>query len=152
GSEPMIPVRQRAARRPLGCGRGKYGAIAWGLVAIAVALTSEAFGADDPIYKQDPYDQVTVDEKGSNTIVKIQPLVGLGSPRTIPEQRPGINRIRVRLADDDDEQEFDIYWKDIKKIELFEQLVLGEARQLTEAKKFDEAWEVLKFLQDRYPT
>lgn len=128
-----------------------YHAIAWGVVLLAMALFSGSACADGPIYKEEPYDQVTVAEKGGEEVIKVQAITGLGNPRTIPTQQPGNAKLSVRLLDEDDDQEFFIAWKDIKKIELFEQLVVNEARQLTDAKKFDEAWEVLSFLQDRYP-
>jgi peptide/nickel transport system substrate-binding protein len=126
--------------------------IAWAVFAMIAALIGNVSRGDEPLYKQDPFDQVTVEEKGEDVIIKIETLTGLGNPRVIPVQRPGNAKLRVRLLDDEDDQDFDISWKDIKKIELFEQLVLGEARKLTDAKKFDDAWEVLKFLQDRYAT
>ncbi|MBX7166480.1 MAG: hypothetical protein K1X74_09025 [Pirellulales bacterium] len=98
------------------------------------------------IYEYDPFDQVVLkDPKGA--VVKIQllpsrkPIVGKG-----PQ-----DKLIVRLYDDF-ETEYEILWKDIERVDLFEQMILAEAARLLGEKNFDAAFDYLRYLRKNYPT
>ena len=59
-------------------------------------------------------------------------------------------KLLVRLLERPDE-EVEIAWGSIDKVELFEQLVLAEANRLTSIGNFDEAFDYFAFLSKRYP-
>lgn len=105
---------------------------------------SEKNESDKPLYQQSPFDVLVVKRDGSR-----HKIVPLNLPkRTFVPQSSGF--LKVRFVQDPSE-EYAIRWSDVERIEFFEEMVLAEARRLTEAKKFDEAFRHLVLLLDHYP-
>lgn len=99
---------------------------------------------EGPIYSRKPYDLITVKVDGSQH--RIQPL-DLPVRRITPQTS---GSLRVRLLSDP-ANERSIRWANIERVDLFEEMVLAEARRLTREREFDEAFRHFLFLQDQYP-
>jgi tetratricopeptide (TPR) repeat protein len=123
----------------------------WLLIAFAIS----ALGVAAPghaqltgILSQEPSDIITLNEQNQNRVLRTMPLDFPG--RRIPANPAPNSRLRVRLLNNPDE-EFDVLWGGIAEIELFEQRVLREAQRLIRARKFDDAFEHLSYVQNNYP-
>jgi ABC-type transport system substrate-binding protein/tetratricopeptide (TPR) repeat protein len=124
-------------------------------IALALALCLAAWmaavgraSAAEPLYQLDPYDQITLNKDNDDAVLKVRTL---DLPeRQVPKQPDPQEKLKVRLLDQPD-KEFEVQWKAIVKVELFEQMVLGEASQLVTAGKLDEAYDYFAFLQEKYP-
>src|SRR5262245_8365762 len=88
-----------------------------------------------------PFDVLTLDKLNDNKVYKIYP-VRLPN-RRVPEKPRPTEKIRVRLIED--EQEYDIAWVNIAKLELYEQMVVAEVRKLATEGKLDDAYDELEF-------
>jgi ABC-type transport system substrate-binding protein len=82
-----------------------------------------------------------------NKIILVKPVPF--PDRRVPAEPKPSEKLRVRLVEND--TEYEIAWQHIEKFELFEQMVLAEANQLTADGKFDEAYAYLTFLFDFHP-
>jgi len=116
--------------------------------ATAPPVKAPAVPVPPPVYEQDPYDELTLDEANGNAVLKLEP-VNLPN-RRLPDKPKPSDTIRVKLPDRPDE-EFDVAWRNIAKLRLFEQIVLDRAEELTSAGKLDEAFDHLQFVYDRDP-
>ncbi|MBN2579695.1 MAG: hypothetical protein JXB10_11955 [Pirellulales bacterium] len=114
----------------------------------AMMIYCPAFAAETPIYEQDPYDVVTLKEPGENQVLKVLPL---DLPeRKVPERtRPGV-KIRLRFYDDPGKL-FEVDWTAIKDVDFFEQRILKQAGELAAAGKFEDVYNYLCFLREKYP-
>ncbi len=112
-------------------------------------------------YQQDPYDVITLDKANENKPLNILPL---DLPdRRLPEPAKRVGKIKVRLLENR-EDEYEVAWRNIEKVEFFGELVLREAAKvvaeavsLTGAskpaeaqQKYDEAFEFYQFLLRYY--
>ena len=103
--------------------------------------------ADKPFYEQEPYDIVVLNDT-ARTQVKVSPLEFPGGK--VPAAPKANEKIRLRRFDDPDE-EYDVAWRDIFAIKLFDQLVLEQARKLVAERKFNDAFDYYGFLRQEYP-
>lgn len=108
---------------------------------------ADADGTSERIYKKEPYDQITLDPGNRNEVLKVKPIPFPN--RRVPAKPKAGEKLRVKLFDDD--REFEIGWQHIVKLELFEQLIVGEVNRLVSEKKLDEAYDHLAFLLSEYP-
>ena len=99
------------------------------------------------IFEGEPFDRLTLDEANENAVLRVRPIPFPN--RRVPAKPKPSDKLRVKLLDDG--KDYDIAWQNIKKVELFENMVLEEARQLTAANKIDEAFDYFAFLLDLYP-
>ncbi len=97
---------------------------------------------------QEPFDRIVLNEENNSESLIVLPLDFPN--RTVPAEFPKNGSIRARLTTNPDE-ELEISWSGIERIELFEDQVLKEARKLAAEKRFDDAFETLAYLRDRYP-
>ncbi len=103
-----------------------------------------ACGADELMIHQTPHDLLTLKEDGQQ--FQIMPLEL--KPRA-PLQNPGGDQwLFVRLLSRPDQQ-YQVHWRDISQVTLFEELVLQEAARLTREKDFDTAHLCYQYL-DRH--
>jgi tetratricopeptide (TPR) repeat protein len=123
---------------------------AWPTVALALVLlsdTSKLVAKEEPsrLLDQTPFDRITLD---GGTVIDVS-LLDLPE-RRVPEVYPDHGQLEVeRLSEPS--IPYTVSWNSITKIELFEQLVLKEAKQLTAADDFSEAYATLDFLDAYYP-
>jgi hypothetical protein len=111
-------------------------------------FTRGVFAQSGRLYESEPFDTITLSGAADQPVIKVLPLDFPG--RTLPVNPKPTDMIRVRLLERPDEQ-FDIQWSSIQKIELFEQRLLDEAQRLIKSNQFDEAFDYLAFLKDKYP-
>ncbi len=100
------------------------------------------------LYKQDPFDRITLDAANDNKVLKVEPL-GLSRGR-IDSLLKSQRKLTVHLFDNP-EKTFELSWRSIEKVETFEELILKKAEQLTAEKKFDAAYDYHTFLQQNKP-
>jgi ABC-type transport system substrate-binding protein len=126
-----------------------------GLAACCLALAADALLAQPPagpqqparIFEAEPFDRLTLDAANENAELKVRPIPFPN--RRVPVKPKPSEKLRVKLLDD--ARDFDIAWQNIKKVELFENMVLEEAVKLTQANRIDEAYPYFVFLLDNYP-
>lgn len=97
-----------------------------------------------PLYEQSPYDQLTLKDK---SVINVELL-------NFPDRRVPINpkpsdKLTVYLVDKPDEG-YEVQWRDIVEVKLFEQLVLAEAERLSAAGDMDQAYDYFDFLERNY--
>ncbi|MEN6451606.1 MAG: ABC transporter substrate-binding protein [Thermoguttaceae bacterium] len=119
------------------------------LLCIALALCATLLRAETPLYQEEAYDQITLNAANDNAVIKVEPLET--SIRNAILR--GINFVKKPdgltvhpLAGAAADKDYKILWQDIAKIELFEQLVLNRAGELTSQGRFDEAYDYLTYL------
>jgi ABC-type transport system substrate-binding protein len=104
--------------------------------------------AETPLYEEEPYDQITLDSANGDAVLKIRPL-------DLPNRQPPahlktVGKLIVRRVEEPD-KEYEVAWRNIVKLELFEQLVLDKANELTADGKYDEAYDYFTFLERNKP-
>ena len=117
--------------------------------ALGLALAGQATGqeAAGRIIDREPFDRLTLDKANDSRVLLVKPVNLPG--RQVPEKPKLSEKLRVRLLEDN--QEYEVAWANIEKLELYEQMVQAEILQLASGGKFDEAYEYLTFLFDFYP-
>ena len=114
------------------------------------------------LYDRDPYDLVILDAANDHHVLKVMPLPF--PERRQPERSERIGRLTVRLFEEPGE-EYEISWRNIDRIELFEELVLREAEEIAlragqqgragdamaAQQGFDEAYDYFQWLLTFHP-
>ncbi|HEY2414001.1 MAG TPA: ABC transporter substrate-binding protein [Pirellulaceae bacterium] len=96
---------------------------------------------------QQPFDVLTLDKANESKIFKIYPVRLPG--RKVPDNPRRTEKIRIKLLEND--EEYDVAWANIAKLELYEQLVVAEVNKFTTEGKLDDAYDELAFLLTYYP-
>ena len=92
-----------------------------------------------------PYDVIITTKAANAEVRQVIPI-----PRPLPEMPKPSDKLVVQMLTGGDEQ-FEIRWFDIERIDLFEQIVLGEANQLVAGGQLDEAFDYFRYLLEYYP-
>jgi len=101
-----------------------------------------------PLYKQQPWDQVTLNKKNKSKVLNMYPLPLPG--RVVPPKGKRKGWIEVRLfIDPDPIYELDL--AQVTDIKLFEQMIFDKAKLLVAEKQFDEAFGYLAYLRRKHP-
>ncbi len=142
----------RTFRGLLAPGYCSIGSLARGSGFLAVVLViffcCALARAETPLYEEEPYDQITLNAANNNEVLKVKPLDPAIRNRT--DWRRSEGKLLVhRLIDPD--KEYEVLWRNIAKVELFEQLVLDKANELVEEGRFDEAYDYFTYLQRNKP-
>jgi tetratricopeptide (TPR) repeat protein len=118
-------------------------------IALLAALPLIARGQEPTARLMDepPFDILTLDRANDSKVLKLYPVPLPG--RRVPERPRASEKIRVRLMETG--EEYDVAWEHIDKLELYEQMVLAEARRFTTAGRLDDAYDTLEFLFEFYP-
>jgi peptide/nickel transport system substrate-binding protein len=119
------------------------------LTISTLLLTAVAAMADDaPLYQQEPYDTIKLDDDNRNAELRVLPL---DLPdRIVPAKPKPDDELEIHLLDRP-RKAFRLAWGNIVGVKLFEQRVLDEADRLVETKKLDEAFPYYEYLERRYP-
>src|SRR6266404_9312612 len=117
------------------------------ICALIVPVLACAQDAPLRLMDQPPFDILTLDKTNDSKVYKIYPVRLPG--RKIPEKPKPTDKIRVKLLED--EQEYDIAWSHISKLELYEQMIVAEIQKLATEGKLDDAYDELNFLLTYYP-
>ena len=116
------------------------------IVALACTTRVMATGEGNRIIDAEPYDQLVMRAEG-----KVFKLAPIEMPERVPlhDQDPESHLV-VRLFDRP-QQKYQVQWKHIDHVVLFEELVLAEAARLVAEKKYDEAHQYFLFLHAQSP-
>ena len=117
------------------------------LALILSPMHDLARASEDFLYEEEPYDQITLNAEHDGAVLKVLPMEL--PDRTVPPD-PKDGMFRIQLVDRP-QKAFDISFADIAKIELFEQLLVDRAAQLTEQGDFDAAYDYIQHLYVNYP-
>ncbi|MEN6459077.1 MAG: ABC transporter substrate-binding protein [Thermoguttaceae bacterium] len=118
-------------------------------LAFLFALAAVSAGANVPLYEEDPYDQITLNSLYNNQVLKVKPLP-TALRRSILAGRNPV-KLTVRRVEDQD-KEYELLWRNVAKIEFFDQLVLNKASALVRDGKYEEAYDYFSYLQLNKPT
>lgn len=120
--------------------------------ACSTAAAGQEAAAEEPIevplYQQDPYDLVTLDENNGNAVLKVLPLDLPG--RRVPSPLPTSGKLRMRLVNKP-EVEYEVGWNAVARIELFDELVLRRAGELVAQGRFEPAYDYYAYLLGHDP-
>ena len=130
------------------------------LLCIVTVVVIDALGVDAqetkqgsatatkiPIFDQEPHDKIYLDDLNDNAVLKVIPLEF--PHRRVPREQPSGNLAFQYL--DQPNKSYKVDWSRIRKIELFEEMILAEANRLTKRRKFDDAYWHIDFLLNNYP-
>ena len=124
--------------------------IALATVALAVAggyCTTALAQENTPLYKQAPYDVITLNAANDNQVYNVKPLDFPG--RTKPANPKKSDRLKITLVSKPDDQ-YTVLWASIDSIVLFEEMVLAEANDLTTKGNSELAYETFQFLRENH--
>src|SRR5437868_10885148 len=114
---------------------------------LAAALTHAQDEPQPRLMDQVPFDILTLDKANDSKVYKVYPVRLPG--RRVPEKPKPNEKVRVKLIED--EQEYDVQWSHIAKLELYEQMVAAEVQKFASEGKLDDAYDELAFLLTYYP-
>ncbi len=97
---------------------------------------------------EEPFDIVTLKPEATGRSVKVAPLEF--ADRKIPTGVKETDKLEVTIMFFPTHR-YEVAWKDIGRIWLFEQMILARAKKLVDDKNFGEAFEHLNFLFVNYP-
>ncbi len=118
------------------------------LLGILLGLSLAAHADDEPLYHQEPFDRIILNDQNNNAVLEVCPL-RLPS-RIVPRQPDPEAKLRFRLVDQP-EKTYEVQWQEIAKVELFERILLDEAMHLATSGKGGQAYEYFRFLFAKYP-
>jgi hypothetical protein len=113
-----------------------------------VAITALAATAQERLIDQEPHDLLTIPSGKETATLKVYPLKFRRMPK---DPKPTEKIQQVKLVEDEDNRTFEVMWRDVKKLEFFEDRVLAEAEAMTAAGKLDDAYANYAFLLKNYP-
>jgi len=96
---------------------------------------------------QEPFDLVTLDRINNNAEMKVRPLKDLPDPLPLG----GDGYLVFEFMDIADKQ-YKVPWANVVKVERYEELLLKEGRAHLDAQRYDEAFRVFLFLNERNAT
>ena len=118
------------------------------LLSTGVLRAQESAEEDNrPLIDQQPFDVIVLQADAGGGSVKVLPLPFPG--RTVPDNPPRTAKLRVVLVRFP-EREYEVLWRDIARIELYEQQLYDEALQKIAAKDFIGAFQNLSYLMKNY--
>jgi ABC-type transport system substrate-binding protein len=97
---------------------------------------------------REPFDRIVLNQDNEGRVLEVFPLEL--PQRRLPDEAARTGAIRCRLLTNP-EEELEVSWAGIERVELFEAEILREAQKLIAARRFDEAFDHLTYLRDRYP-
>jgi len=108
----------------------------------------DELGIGGSVLDEAPFDVITLKKESSGRSVRVNPLDFPN--RKLPTAPKESDRFKVTFPIFPD-RIYEIAWREIEKVILFEDLVVLRANKLLEEKKFSEAFEHLNFLMIHYP-
>jgi hypothetical protein len=117
-----------------------------GLLAPIPATSQEA--EQTALIDQMPFDRITLNAANNNKAIDVQ-LLDLPD-RQVPNPLPSSGSLELRRLSDPTMQ-YEVNWSDIAKIELYEELIMNEAKESLTANELDRTYLNLRFLRDNYP-
>jgi tetratricopeptide (TPR) repeat protein len=120
------------------------------LYALLVAATQAADTPEEPARLLDraPFDRLTLNAANQGTVIDVLPLDLPG--RRVPHPLPTEGSLTLRRVAESS-LEYSVSWNSIARIELYEQLLLAEAKTHMETEEMGAAFDLLSFLLRNYP-
>ncbi|TWT75863.1 Bacterial extracellular solute-binding protein [Posidoniimonas polymericola] len=115
-------------------------------LAAAAWPTPACAQAGQRVVDRRPFDQIVLKKSAGGTMLEVTPLQLEG--RRVPRPFPN-GRLTVRLLDQP-AKDYEVLWSDIQEVNLYEQMLIDEANDLTRQKKFNEAFDHFAFLNKNY--
>ncbi len=144
GMRPYCSVSLRGLLAPgYWCTRGLLTA------AIIIFFSAAMVRAETPLYEEEPYDQITLNAANGSEVLKVKPITDPSIRRYLDRPKPD-GKLVVRLVTAPD-KEYELKWRKVAKVELFEQLVLEKANEVVDEGRFNEAYDYFAFLQKNRP-
>lgn len=97
---------------------------------------------------QMPFDRITLNAANKSKTIDVQLLDFLD--RKVPNPLPDSGSLPLRRLSDPTTQ-YEVSWSDVAKVELYEDLILTEAKDSLVSNELDRAYLNLRFLRDNYP-
>lgn len=97
---------------------------------------------------EEPFDVVTLKPEATGRSVKVAPIEF--PDRRIPTNVKETDKLQVTILLFPTRR-YEVLWKDVGKVWLYEQMILARAKKLVDEKNFGEAFEHLNFLFVNYP-
>jgi hypothetical protein len=107
-----------------------------------------AVEVDESIMNERPFDLITLTAEAGGDIVRVLPLDFPN--RKVPTSPDPTEKLIVSMTIHPD-RKYEVKWKDIAKIQLYEELVLQEAKRLMQIKDYASAFEHLNYLIENHP-
>ena len=123
-----------------------YAAKLWPALAVQVLLVSHLSAAEPAMLDLPPFDQIFLRSEGDDKPLEVYPL-DLPN-RRVPTPFPAGN-LTVRLVKQPG-QDYEVSWNKVKRILLYEQALMDQARALMAEERFDEAYDYLARLIQEY--
>jgi hypothetical protein len=99
-----------------------------------------------PLDYEERFDQLVLTEDNNHVVVRVFPLDF--HPGNEPDhQQP----LRVRILEYPDRQ-YEVAWRDIERIEYFEDVLLAKALDLSRQAKYEDAYRLLAYVRRNQPT
>jgi len=102
------------------------------------------------ILDDEPFDLITLTAEEKNKQFRVFPIASLPE-RRVPANKDDEGELEVKLVIYPD-RIYRISWKDIAKVEFYEELLVSEANRLVGEKQFAPAFEHLSMLMNAYPS
>lgn len=112
-----------------------------------LALSSTQAAEEIPLFQQQPYDRVVLNDASGGNEFDVLPLDLPG--RNVPNPLPR-GTLKVRLVENPG-QAYELAWENVARVELFERRLIAKAAELTAAGQFDAAYDYLARLRSSYP-
>lgn len=131
-----------------------YHSLAWSLtIACLPLLVHSAFAQDievieAPLIDQEPFDLITLTAVAGGESVKVLPIPFAN--RQVPTDSKPTDKLEVVLLKYQ-ERRYEVAWRDIDKIDLYEQQIYDEAKEKMTQSDFIGAFQNLSFLMKNYP-
>jgi tetratricopeptide (TPR) repeat protein len=103
--------------------------------------------AQERLLDRTPFDQVILNQAGGGATLE---AITLSLPQKPLTAIPQAGSLKIRLLKRPTE-EFEVAWANVAAVRVFEQVLLDEAKRLTTAGKFDEAYDYYARLGAEYP-
>ena len=110
-----------------------------------LAVCGACVCAADRLFEREAYDRIILDKQNEGKCLDVETL-----QRPLPENPRPSQKFKVHLLDNPD-KEYEIEWRHIDRVELFEERVLAEAAKIVESGNFEEAYDYFVFLRKEYP-
>ena len=119
--------------------------------SLSVQAQAQAPADEDnrPLIDQPDFDLITLEAVAGGTSVKVLPLPF--PDRTVPANPPQTEKLQVVLVRYP-EREYEVQWKNIARIDLYEQRIYDETLLKIGEKDFIGAFQNLSYLLQNYPT
>ncbi|QDV27357.1 Bacterial extracellular solute-binding protein, family 5 Middle [Aureliella helgolandensis] len=124
-------------------------AVVWGAAGQGSCFAQEEIEVvEPPLIDQQPFDLITLKPAAGGDSVKVLTLPFPG--RVVPSNPKETEKLPVVLVRFQ-ERKYEVLWRDIERVELYEQRIYQQALDAMENKDFIGAFQNLSFLMKNYP-